>query len=175
MMGKADRLGALQVRVPGNDRVDVLLGLVRDDRKQRTQLFDQLARLVAQIHPHVECDLVVSAARRVQPLPDVADALGQHLLDEHMDIFRIFVDGKLAAVKVVQDPLQRFDHRIGVFLRYDRTGREHGGVRHGTRDILPVHAAVHRDGGIEIIRNLIGRRARCGPPTFSAYVTFLRY
>lgn len=66
----------------------------------------------------------------VQLLAEVADARGEHLLDEHMDVLARGVERERAAVEIVEDALQRVDDGIGVRLREDVLRAEHRRVRH---------------------------------------------
>ena len=110
---------------------------------------------IAQIHPHIECDLVVAAARGVKPLSSVADAFGEHLLDKHMNILRLGVKNKRAAFKVSQNALQAADDAFA-FAFIDDTGiAEHFGVRHAAGDILFIHTAVKGDRRVEIVDALV--------------------
>ena len=69
-------LGTLQMRVAAHDGIGVVFRDTNDRLHEvHHKLFDGFY-LIAQIHPHIECDLVVAAARGVKPLSGVADAFG---------------------------------------------------------------------------------------------------
>ncbi len=108
--------------------------------------------LLAQIHPQVERNLIVAAARGVQLFAHVAEPFGQDLLDEHVDILARGVEGQCSGVQIVQNALQAVNQRVGVGATENAAGAEHGGVRHAAGDVLPVHPAVVGDGRVEIIR-----------------------
>ena len=146
------------------------LGLIGQRGDERLREGDDLVRLQAQVHAQVERDLIVAAAGGVQALAGVADALGEHLLDEHVDILGGRVDLQRAGFEVVQNRLQAVDNRVGVGLRDDVLRAEHGRVRHGAGDVLAVHAAVKADGGIEVIRDLIGVSGGSSCPKFAHMV-----
>ena len=91
-MPERNGLRALQMRVTAHHRALIFFRFVRqrgDERKDEP--FDFFRRLAGE-HPHIERDLVVPAARRVEFLPEDADPFGQRLLDERMDVFRRLVD-----------------------------------------------------------------------------------
>ena len=163
-MPERDGLGALQVGIAGHDIRLVRLGLIGQRRDERLRERDDLVRLRAQIHAQVERDLIVAAAGGVQALAGVADALGEHLLDEHVDILGGRVNLQRAGFEIVQDRLQAVDDRVRVGLRDDVLRAEHGRVRHGAGDILAVHPAVEPDGGVEVVRDLAGIPCRAPGP-----------
>src|SRR5262245_63513545 len=73
MMRKQHRLGALQVCVAGHDDVQILLGGDGQLQLERFQTVDRKHDLLAQIKPHIEGDLVVATARRVELSSGSAD------------------------------------------------------------------------------------------------------
>ena len=76
LMRKRHRLGTLQMRVAAHDGVGVVFRDTDDCLHEvHDKLFDGLY-LIAQIHAHIERNLVVAAARGVKPLSGVADAFG---------------------------------------------------------------------------------------------------
>ena len=156
MVAERDGLRALQMRIPRQDGRLVRLCLRGDGREQLLHERDDLLRLAAHVHAQVERHLIVAAARGVELFSYIAHALGQHLLDEHVDVLAAHVEFQRAGIQIVQNPLQRVDERRRVLLRNDALCAEHRRVRHAALDILPVHFTVKPDGRVEIIRNRIG-------------------
>ena len=60
------RLGVLQVRASGHDRVGVRLGLRHERVDEAQDVAGDRARVVEQVHPHERRDLVVAAAAGAQ-------------------------------------------------------------------------------------------------------------
>ena len=156
MMAEGDGLRPLQMGIAGENVGLVRLGLRRERGDERLRETDDLGCLASEIHAQIERDLIVPAARGVQLFPHVADALGEHLLDKHVDVLGAHVKLQRAGIQIVQNALQRVDDALRVRLRDDLLCAEHGRVRHGARDVLLIHAAVKADGGIEVVRDLIG-------------------
>ena len=166
VVAEGDGLRALQVRVAGQNVALVRPGLLDERREHVLCERNDLARFVAQVHAQVERDLIVARAGGVQLLAEVADARGEHLLDEHMDVLARGVERERAAVEIVEDALQRVDDGIGVRLGENVLRAEHRRVRHAARDVLAVHPAVEADGGVEIVRDRIGHAGRAARPHF---------
>ena len=152
---EGDRLRALQVGVAGQDGVEVLPGLFAEHPDELTQLPLQGRDLVAQIEAQVHRHLVVAAARGVQPLARVADPRGELGLDEHVDVLGLGVERQLSALDVMKDPLEPLNDRLAVLLCNHPALGEHGRVGDRPADVLPVHPAVERDGGIEVVQPLV--------------------
>jgi hypothetical protein len=166
VVAEGDGLGPLQMGVARHDDGLVLLRLFARTDRSALSSSDGLPRLPPQVHPQVERHLIVAAAGRVQHLALVADAGGEHALHEHVYVLAVGVELKRAGGKVVQYPLQPVDDVLRRGLRDDAFGAQHGGVGHGARDILRVHAAVEADGGVEIVRQLIGFSGGSAGPHF---------
>ena len=86
-MRKQDRLGALKMRVPGDDSVamrcgDIEQGFLRTPQRERSAI-----NFVAQPQTQVGRDLIVSAASGVQLTAGVANHFYQPRLDKRMHIF----------------------------------------------------------------------------------------
>ena len=77
MMPESYGLGALQMSVPGANRVFIFFRFIRDNFYQRRDFFGYVFRLFAQIHTEIECDLVVTATRGMKFFTDSPYARGQ--------------------------------------------------------------------------------------------------
>ena len=164
MVAKGDGLGALQMRIARHDGRFVFRRAIYKRLDQRFHLPGNGVALLAQIHPQVERNLIVPAARGVQLFAHVTEPFGQNLLDEHVDVLACGIELQLAGAEIVQNGLQPVDQGIGVRL-WQNTGRaEHGGVRHAAGDVLPVHPAVKADGRVEIVRQTVGLPVRAPGP-----------
>ena len=151
VVAEGDRLRALQVRVAGHDRVGVFLRLVAEDADQLFELADEARARFAERQADVERDLIVPAARRVQPLARVADARGQLALDKGVDVLGVGVDRERAALDVCGDLFELRADLVALALRDDAAGAEHRRVRDAALDVLFIHPAVDRNRRIEIV------------------------
>ena len=156
MVAEADGLGPLQMGVAGHDAGFMGRRLIVQGGDQLSQQRLQLHGLVSQVKSQVQGHLVVAASGGVQLLARVADALCQLLLHEHVDILAARIDGQRAALQILQDGQQPFHQLRLLRLADDAAGGEHFRMGDAAGDILFVHAAVKANGGIEIIRDLIG-------------------
>ena len=148
---EGDRLCTLQMRVAGHDGIAVFLGFAGDDLDElHDQLFDG-DDLFFEVELHVERYLVIAASGGVQALAVVADTLGQFSFDEGVDILGFHVDAERAALDVREDPLQALNNILNALLGDDAAFAEHGRMRDTALNVLAVHAAVKRDGAVEIV------------------------
>ena len=68
-MSKSNRLSALEVRIAGHNDVQILLGDARQLPLEHLQTLDDERHLFAQKKTHIEGDLIVATARRVELSP----------------------------------------------------------------------------------------------------------
>ena len=87
----------------------------------------------------------------MQPLAGIANALGEGLLDEGVDVLGGGVDGEVALVQVHEDVLQPVQNGGPVLFADDALLAQHGGVGHAAVDVLAVHPGVKPDAGVEIV------------------------
>jgi hypothetical protein len=103
MMPERHRLGGLHMREARHRVGGEGGGAAGQHAHQVADLGDHRVRRIA--HPQAEIGrhLVVAAARRVQPLAGLADALGQPRLDVHVDIFQPGVEDEVAGRDLLSD------------------------------------------------------------------------
>ena len=142
--------------VAGENHGFVGLGLGNHRFQKLLYQAGDLVNFGTQIHPQVESHLVVPASGGMQLFAHIPQPLGQHLLDEHVDILAAEVKYQLAGIQILQNSLKAVDELLGLPLGDDALSPQHGGMSHGAGDILSVHPAVKVDGGIEIVRNAVG-------------------
>ena len=100
MMREQHRLRPLQVRVSRHDHIEMSFRRTRRARAaERSKPSMTNSTSSRKIQPHVERDLIVAAARRVQLAAGRADLFGQTPLDIHMDVFVGRRKAKLAAAR----------------------------------------------------------------------------
>lgn len=171
-MREQNRLCALQMRVARHDDIAVLLRRLDERALQVLDLLLHGHDLAAHIHVRVERDLIVAAARRVQPAAGLADGVGQALLNVHVNILEVDGEREAAVLDFLKDVLETRDDLVAVFFRDDAALREHRRVRDGARDILVVHALVEIDGGLKLVDHLIGRLGETASPHSLAHLLF---
>ncbi len=103
MVAERHRLRGLQMGEAGH-RIGGMRGGAVGQRahqvgKLRIEPVDRVAHPQAEIGRH----LVVAAARGVQPLAGLADALGQPRLDVHVDVFERLVEGEAPGLDFRRD------------------------------------------------------------------------
>ena len=150
-MRERHRLRALEMRVSGHDRVDLL-------RRAREERLPEVAERgvegverVEREQPKVERDLVVTAPRRVQLPRGRAEPRREHLLDRGVHVLRVRGPRERARAQLLRDRLQSRDERACILVRQDLLAAEHARVRDA-----PAHV-VQRDALVELERR--GERA----------------
>ena len=100
------------MRVAGHQRVDVLRAPGRRSARRSSSIasIEPLGR-GARVEPQIGRDLIVAAARGVQPAAGVADLVDQPRLDVHVDVLERFVPRQLAARELLLDAPQPVDDR----------------------------------------------------------------
>ena len=116
MLCKCDRLRPLQMRIAGHHGILILSSQLDERFLQRQQHRFDRTGLAAQIHPEIQCHLIVAASGRVQALACVADALRQKRLDIHVDILVLSAERNLARLDVKQNLLQAGTDGLRVIL-----------------------------------------------------------
>ncbi|MNH98638.1 hypothetical protein D3C73_513810 [compost metagenome] len=125
MVGEQDRLGTLQMRVAGNDRLDIVLGLAYQRFLQLMQQSYQFDHPIAQIQMHVGSHLVVAAASGMQLAADRADLLDQIFFNIHMNIFICHGKNNLPRTDFVEHLVQSVLDRLYILLRQDAAFAQH--------------------------------------------------
>ena len=151
VVGEGGRLGPLEVGVAGHHGVQMGLGLLHQDPLQIQHLADKDGNLLLHIQTGVHRHLVISAAGGVEALARIADALGEHGFDVHVDV--LVVQGELHTIPfdLGEDGLETVDDLLRLVLLDDALPAQHGGVRHGALDVLLIQPGVEPDGGVEVV------------------------
>ena len=163
-MAHGHRLGPLQMGVAGHDRGGVLRRLFAQGLHQFRQLLLQAAAHIPQGQADVQGHLVVAAAAGVQALAGVADAGGEGLLHEGVNVLGLRVNGQRPALQVVQDALQPAQDLVRVLLGDDALGAQHGRMGHAAGDVLMGHTLVEPDGRVEIVHAAVHRFRKSALP-----------
>ena len=163
-VAEGDGLGALQVGVTGHDGGGVLGGLPADDLDQLHDVSLQSVAVVPQSQTDVQRHLVVPAAAGVEALAGVADAGGEGLLHEGMDVLGVGVDGEGAGGQVICDGGKTAQNIFAVLLGDDALLCQHGGVNAAAAHILRDHPLVEADGRVEVVDAGIDRLGETALP-----------
>ena len=96
--------------------------------------------LALHVQAHVDRDLVVAGAAGVDLLAEVAEALGEHALDGHVDVLVVLADGELARFGKLHHLGELAPHLGGLGLGHHRTAQalhfaEHRHVRGGAHAV----------------------------------------
>ena len=162
VVSKAHGLGALQVGVPRQNRVDVLVGPRDQHAGQLTERRGLRLTVTTDPQQGVGRGLVVAATRRVQATPRITRDLGQPPFHGGVNVFvsRYEHEGTRRHLRCnLVEPRQ---HRRSVLGRHDAASAEHPGVCPGPVDVLPPQPPVHRQRLVEPLERL--RRAPLKPP-----------
>ncbi len=142
MMRERSHLSTLQVRVGRQDRVDMVYrpaekhGL-KSGQRHVLPLYD-----ATQVQTHVGHDLVVAAARRVNPGAGVADYLGQPSLDCHVHVLVTIARHKLACIDLAADGGKAVLDLAELQLREHARAAQGAGMCHRPFDVLGPETPV---------------------------------
>jgi hypothetical protein len=122
-MRKQDGLSVLQVREAGDNDVPESL---RPLHQGLLALRDETIHFIYAVprpQSHVERDLVISAASRVEPQAAFADPLDQRSLDVHVDVFVSLFEFKGPAFYLALDLQEGFPYQHKLGLRDESAAR----------------------------------------------------
>ena len=88
MMAESHRLGRLQMRETGHNRIGMGFGFIYQDAHKGMNLGADMVERVTHIKPKIGRHLVIARARRMQPPGCLTDNLSQPCLNIHMNIFK---------------------------------------------------------------------------------------
>ena len=145
MVAERHRLRRLQMGHAGDRVGRVLVGAVGQRPHQVAQLRQRAVDGVAHPEPEIGGDLVVAAARGVQPAAGVADARDQARLDVHMDVLQRRIEVEPPLFDVGADRRQSVANAALVIGGEDAHLRQHGGVGERALDVLPPEFLVEGD------------------------------
>src|SRR5262249_48923109 len=139
-----NRLRALQMSIPGHGGVEVA---PRDPNQRCAQDPDQFIDVldfVAQIETQVERDLVVARARGMELAPGLSDFRDEASLDSQVDVFVGGDKAKLPRFYFLLDLAKTALNRARLGAPNQANARQHAGMGYGTKDVVPIEAAVER-------------------------------
>ncbi len=129
VVGEADGLGALEVGVAGEDRVDVLPGALEQDGAQRCEAALGREAGVPEKEGEVGRDLVVAGAAGVELARGLGPDEGpQPGLDVHVDVFEGRVEGEASAFDLGFDEVESAQQLAGIPGGDETDVTEHPGL-----------------------------------------------
>ena len=137
-MCKGRRLCALQVRIARHNGIQIFAALCRQRLHKAKNELDDFLDLFLDVQTHIECNLIVSRTAGVQTLAGITDALGQQLLDVHVDVLVIERELYLAVLDILQNALKTLNDLFGLMLLDDALLTQHGSVRDRAGDIFLI-------------------------------------
>ena len=173
VMAEGHRLRRLQMgeaRHDGRGLGERLFG------KRALQIGERLVERVDRVaHPelHVERDLVVARARRVQAPGGRPDELGEPALDIHVDVLERAREFEGPRLDFARDLVQAARDGLGVLRRDDALLGEHGGMGLGAGDVLAPQGLVEIDGGVDLLHDRVGALTEASPPHAVGHVVIL--
>ena len=155
-MRREHGLGALQVRVAGQDDVEVAVAAVDEGLLQVEQSRVDAVEGVADPEPQIGGDLIVAAAAGVQLAADIAQALDERLLDVHVDVFELGLERKFSRFDFFADGCQRFADLVALCVAEQADLGQHLGMGDRAGDVVRVEAMVEADAFGEAFDAAIG-------------------
>ena len=151
VVGQAEGLGPLQVRVAGDQGVGVALGLVEQGPLQAQQIAVDGIDLAPQPEAQVGAHLVVAGAARVQFLAQGTEQLNQPPLHGEVHILGLQTGIEPALGRLAAHLFQPFD-QAGGLLQADHPGAaEHAGMGHRAVQVLLEQGDIEADRGVEAL------------------------
>ena len=153
VMREPHRLRALEVRVTGHQRLDVIARLREQRAAKLVDAIDQTLRGRARVEPQVGRDLIVAAACGVEAATGIADLVDEPRLDVHVHVLERVVPRELSRREPRLDAPQAVRDRVGVACRDDAARGKHLGVCDRAGDVvreepmIEVDRRVHRSCG----------------------------
>ena len=156
IMCERRRLRTLKMRIARHDSVQILAALLGERLHEAEDQLDDLLDLLLDIQTHIERDLIVSRTAGMQALAGIADALGEQLLDVHMNVLIIERELYVAFLDILENALEALNDLLGLVLLDDALPAQHGRVRDRAGDVLLVQTAVKQDGRVKVVYYKIG-------------------
>ena len=157
VVAEGDRLGRLKVGEARHHRVRLAFGEVEDCAPKPAQRVDDGVRLAPGVEAKIGGHLVVARPAGMELLARFADPLGERGLDVHVDVLERRGPLEAAGFDIRLDPAEAGHDGIPLVRLDDPDLGEHGGVRYGPRDVLPVEPPVEIDRCRERFHRGIGR------------------
>ena len=145
MVGEVDGLSALEVGITWDDDLGMIGGELDDRGLEFVELAAQLDQFVAKPHPHIEGDLIIPGAGRVE-FGTGGHAAGQFGFDVHVNIFELRFPFEFPLLDFFADDLESVEDGLGLGLGQDPDFVQHGGMGHGAHDVVLPQTPIEGDG-----------------------------
>ena len=154
MVAEQHRLRMLEMRVAGQDDVEMVFGELDQHAAQLVQVIHEPIAQVLREQARIGGHLVVARTARVQPRARLADVLREHLLDGHVDVLVVYVEDEIACINRALDIVETRADGLRILLRNDALRGEHRRMRLRPRDVLLVHRLIDRQRSAVFLREL---------------------
>jgi hypothetical protein len=159
-VSRQDRLGALQVGVGGKKNPLVLLAAVQERPLELPEKRVDMVECISQPESQIGIYLVIAAPASVQFSASITKPIHQGLLDVHMNILKLHLQGKLPLLNFHPNSLQGF-HDLARFLAgEDASLGEHLSMRDRTLDVMGGKPVVNTDAFSKGVNAAICRLAK---------------
>ena len=129
MVGKAYRLGRLQMGAAGQDVRLVLRGLVGQHGAQQGRALTPGFEAVGHKEAEGQAHLIVAAAASVQFFAHIAHKLGEACFNIHVHVFQLGLPHKVASFDFFAHTVQTVDQNPRLVLADDALTAQHAGMR----------------------------------------------
>lgn len=155
VMRGQDRLGALEMRVGGDDNTRIAIAAAE---KRSLQIDKQLVDSIDGVphpQPQIGRDLIVPGSAGVEFATDIAQGFDERVLDVHVDIFEFDAERELASIEAgfdgLQFPLDGFE-----FVRGEQAlTAQHRGMCDRASDIVFVEPMIVGDAFAETSQRIV--------------------
>ena len=149
VMSEGDGLRSLQMGEARHDGRGIFLCTIDQRRLQVAQHGVEAIDRVADPQPHVEGDLVVARARRVQAPARRPDQVGESGLDVEMDVLELGRELEAAGFDLLPHLEQASLDGAAVLGGENALGDQHVAVGDRAGDVLCIESLVETDGGVD--------------------------
>ena len=165
VVAQRDHLGALQVRVAGQQRGGVLARAPAQRQPTRGRSPAAMSTQARRAYSlQVGGHLIVAAARGVQSPAGLADDLDQSRLDVHVDVLERGLAARARPTRISWATCSRpATIRVGVRGGDEADRGQHAGVRLTAADVVAQQPAIEVDAGIQRRRRRVHRPAKRAP------------
>src|SRR6266566_5597711 len=169
VMRERDDLSSLQMRIPGHDRLDLVLCAFDQRASEIHDRIVQSREAVDGEEAQVEGDLVVPAPSGVELPRDLADDVAQPPLTDAVDVFEIARPRERLLLHLLNDPLKATFDRLGFLLGEDPLPTEHPRVGEASPNVIPRDPAIELEGAGESGDSALQRGRESSGPEWLAY------
>ena len=144
-MRQQNRLGALQMGVARQDRINMASGKFHQNISQLEQVLDDDINRIPQIQAHIQCHLIVAASGGMQLAGNFTHDLCQPGFDMGVNIFQVVTVRKISVFDLLLYVFEAGDQFLGLCRGYNVRLRKGPAVRNAALNIIGIQAPVDID------------------------------